>query len=105
MRFWISWVQRTEDYRPLTDPPNRAILGWWCSGYDADDNAVLCAAVEARDALQASVLVFADWPEAMHETWRFHKPVAAEWRPSDRFPLKPWMIERFCDSFFRGGVT
>lgn len=37
-RWWLSWVQTTEDVRPLTDPPNENILGWWCSGYDAEDS-------------------------------------------------------------------
>lgn len=29
MRFWLSWHQPTEDYRPLTDPPVEGVLGWW----------------------------------------------------------------------------
>jgi hypothetical protein len=47
MLYWISWVQPTNDYRPLAYPPHEAILGWWCSGY-AEDGATLCAMVTAE---------------------------------------------------------
>lgn len=49
MRYWIRWVDPSEDYRPLTYPPRTEILGWWCTGYDGNGNAVICAAVEAAD--------------------------------------------------------
>ena len=100
MRFWNSWVQRTEDYRPLNDPPNEAILGWWCSGYDPEDNATLCAAVDAPDASKACLAIFAEWPEAKNEMrakgWRIYRHgLGDDWLPGDRFPLSDWMEERF----------
>lgn len=100
MRFWISWIQRTADYRPLTFPPNAAILGYWCSGYDGDDYAVMCAAVDAEDATKACIAIFEDWPEAKDDMlangWRlFQHDKDDDWRPSDRFPLSDWMEERF----------
>lgn len=100
-RYWISWVQRTEDFRPLHYPPNEAILGWWCSGYDSDDNAILCAAVDAVEASDACVAIFEEWPEAKDDMaengWRiFQHDKGDNWTPGDRFPIdKPWMAERF----------
>lgn len=99
-RFWISWICREEDHRPISYPPKKAILGWWCSGYDPEGNAVLCAAVEADDPGNASAAIFADWPEAAQEMkdrgWRFFEhDKGPEWVPSDRFPLEDWMKKRF----------
>ena len=92
LRFWLSWVQPTEDYRPLTYPPNAAILGWWCSGYDNGDRATLGALVEARSERDAKRAVHQDWPEATG--WRFVEERPSDWLPGDRFPLDPWMQER-----------
>lgn len=100
MRFWISWIQKTDDHRPLNYPPNEAILGWWCSGYDGDDNAVLCAAVEASEAMYACAAIFKEWPEAKDSMvangWRFFEHDKGDaWKPGDRFPLSDWMVPRF----------
>ena len=94
-RFWISWYQPTEDYRPLRDPPNAAVLGWWCSGY-RDDDATLCAVVVADSCDKATKVVQVDWPEAFE--FRFIEQQEADWTPpGDRFPIdkKGWMAERF----------
>ena len=93
-RFWISWYQPTEDYRPLADPPNAAVLGWWCSGYRcSDEAATLCALVAAEDERRAEAAVKVDWPEA--EEWRFCEERADDWRPTDRFPIESeWARER-----------
>lgn len=71
---WISWHQPTDDWGPLSYPPNAAVLGVWCSGYTGDDItgddiAILCALViaDSEDAAKAAVRV--DWPEACD--WRF----------------------------------
>ncbi len=96
-RYWMSWLQPTEDYRPLTYPPHKGILGWWCSGY-SDDGATLCAVVEAVDFTGVEAAIFKDWPEAFvgPDGWRFSEEIEGmDWRPSDRFPLEPWMVERF----------
>ena len=90
-RFWLSWIEPSEDYRPLTFPPNAAILGWWCSGYG--DAAILCAAVEAKSEDAAWKAVAKDWPGTKRK--RFCDEKDAEWRPGDRFPLSEWMESRF----------
>lgn len=91
-RYWVSWHQPTDDYRPITCPPNAAIRGWWCSGYDDEDVAILCALVQAEGQGFAEAAVLADWPEA--ERWRFCSIKDADWLPGDRFPLDDWMKER-----------
>ena len=93
MRFWVSWIQQTCDHRPLTYPPNDGILGWWCSGYDASGDAVLCAVIEAEDADAVRSVVVRDWPEA--SVWRCFEPRDCDWKPNDRFPLADWMRLRF----------
>lgn len=61
-RFWVSWYQPTEDYRPRTYPPNSAILGWWCSG-DSPQGATLCAVVQAKSKIEVIKQIKADWPD------------------------------------------
>jgi hypothetical protein len=93
-RFWVSWVQTTEDFRPLTDPPNRAILGWWCSG-ETDRGVTLCAAVKANSPSSAEQAVMIDWPEAAGE-FRFVEEQSTDWTPGDRFPItRDWEKKRF----------
>jgi len=95
-RFWVSWVQRTEDYRPVNYPPNRRILGWWCSGSDSDENAVLCAVVEANNESEVRDAVYTDWPElAENPDWRFMEEKSDTFVPNDRFPISGWMTSRF----------
>lgn len=100
-RFWISWRQPTEDWRPLNYPPNAQVLGCWCSGQslriptgESGGYWTICALVEAENELAAKVVVCIDWPEA--EAWRFCNPVDQAWRPGDRFLIEPgsWCAER-----------
>lgn len=92
-RFWLSWWQPTGDHRPLTYPPNAGILGWWKSGERDDPYAAsICALVAASTDDEAWKAVRIDWPEAID--FRFCEAVDAGWRPTDRFPISPWMIER-----------
>jgi len=91
-RFWVSWVQPTEDYRPLRFPPHEPVLGWWCSGYDAGDNATLVALIEAEDKEAAEKVISTEWPE--WTSWRFIEEVADDYLPGDRFPLSDWMEDR-----------
>lgn len=93
-RYWLSFHQPTDDHRPLTDPPHPQVLGWWCSGYDPEDVAVICALVEAESEEDAKTFIGISWPEA--ERWRFCEQLKPDHVLSDRFPLKPWMIERMC---------
>lgn len=92
-KFWVSWIERADDYRPTTYPPNGAILGWWCSGYDVNDGAVLCALVAARSEASAKAAIVKDWPEASE--WRFCEGRGSAWTPGDRFALEPWMEARY----------
>ena len=89
---WVSWVQKTEDYRPLHDPPNDDVIGWWCSGYDSNDNAILVAFLNVNSDLMAVKAIRKDWPEL--EEWRFIQDCDSE-KPSDRFPLEGWSLKRF----------
>ena len=95
-RFWLSWHQPTDDFRPLTDPPNAAVLGWWCSGYDADDTPILCALVSAVNTRAAKQKVRLSWPEApsARREWRIEQEQEPDWLPGDRFPLSDWMQKR-----------
>lgn len=91
-RFWVSWYQTTEDYRPISYPPNENVLAWWCTG-QSDSGATLCAVVAAPDEHHAMKAIQTDWPE-MNE-WRFCDVKDPDWAPrSDRFPLKDWQVER-----------
>ena len=96
MRFWLSWYEESEDYRPLTFPPNEAILGWWCSGYCSDDSSTIVALVEAGSEEAAWKAVRLDWPEAVRE--RFCEAREDSYLPGDRFPLSDWMKERIDDN-------
>lgn len=93
--WWLSWVQPTPDYRPVTDPPNAGVLGWWCTGFDSEDSAILCAAVIGKNENDAKDKVIEDWPEAETSTWRFCEPMEHPYKLSDRFPLDGWAKERF----------
>lgn len=91
--FWLSWQQQTEDHRPLTCPPNAAILGWWCTGYDGRGNATLCALVQAKSEKDAENQVYVDWPEA--GPWRFNDEVTGDLSLGDRYVIdQDWMRER-----------
>lgn len=92
-RWWLSWYQQTLDPRPLTCPPNKAVLGWWRTGQRASDEAwTLCALVLADGEDRAKAAVVSDWPEAAE--WRFCDPHDANWSPGDRFPASAWMRAR-----------
>lgn len=94
-RYWVSWEQPTDDYRPLHDPPNGNICGWWCSGQTGEDNWTLCAVVDAEDSDDAERSIRKDWPEAPFQNcWRFFEEKPLGWQPSNRFPVKVWMEVR-----------
>jgi len=89
MRFWVSWEQSTEDYRPLTYPPE-GMLGWWCSG-EGDGYWTLCALLDAEDDDAAKDVIAKHWPETLEmDDWRFWNEVDADHAPGDRFPLPDW---------------
>lgn len=88
-RFWISWYQPTDDWRPVYDPAMESEpFGhrYWCSGQRCGDDAwTVCAIVEASDAHTARCAVQKYWPEAFE--WRFCEEKAMDWTPGDRFPI------------------
>ena len=92
--WWISWYQPTDDHRPLTYPPNDAVLGWWCSGERCSDGAsTLVAHVRSSDEDAAKAAIRTDWPEAGE--WRFCERRSGRPEPGGRFPLSDWMRERY----------
>lgn len=92
-RFWLSWDEKHEDVRPLTFPPNKAILGWWCTGEAYDGSySTLVAWVEAKNENAAKQAILKDWP-GNHE-WRFVEKCKLGWLPNDRFPLSDWSKKR-----------
>lgn len=91
--FWVSWEEKSEDYRPLSDPPNQAIIGWWKSGEAGDGSyATIVAWVKAEDEASAKAAVVKDWPG--DRVWRFCNPCKHGFTPGDRFPLKGWEKKR-----------
>lgn len=105
-RFWISWIQKTTDFRPMTDPPTPEVLGWWCSGYmdaggDSIDlmHAILCAVVEADDERDAQDIIYTNWTGADKSEigeFRFCEEKPDDWKPGSRFPItSDWERERF----------
>lgn len=92
--YWFSWVEKSEDHRPINYPPNENILGWWCSGYDCEDNATLCAMVKAKDEDDVLNYIELDWPGSKDAEIRFCEQTS-NLDLSDRFPKSDWMIERF----------
>lgn len=93
-RYWVSWYQPTDDERPITFPPNPAILGWWCTGEKGDGSAfTICALVRALSPQEAQQAVLTDWPEVAE--YRFFSQVESGWKPpEDRFPRSSWMLPR-----------
>jgi hypothetical protein len=80
-RFWISWYQPTEDYRPLKEG-----IEYWCTGQTLSEpeQYTLCAIVDAKDEESAEARILKDWPEVTD--WRFCEERETDWRPpSDRF--------------------
>ncbi len=89
-RFWISWYQPGEDYRPVYDPKKESEPfdhRYWSSGQRCSDDAwTMCALVEAKTEAAAKKAVKKYWPEAGE--WRFCEEKPMGWDPGDRFPMK-----------------
>ena len=82
-RYWVSWVEDSEDYRPLTSPPNKAILGWWCTGTDGNGKAIICAFVEVfggKEDVEKSIKI--GWPCDSERQWRFCDQVSSSFVPN-----------------------
>lgn len=92
-RYWISWYQPVGDYRPLTYPPNAAVLGWWKTGEDCEDRNVLCALIESATAESAVRAIAQDWPD-MGDIRFCEEREPSYAVQNDRFPLQDWMRPR-----------
>lgn len=92
-RFWISWVETSQDYRPLTYPPQEPIRGWWVSG-QTDDGVTICAVIDAPSELDAYFAIQKDWP-CESPDFRFADEKEPTFVPDEtRFPPSDWMVER-----------
>ena len=94
-RYWVSWYQPGDDWRPLAYPPTAHVLGAWASG-SYDGGTTVCALVEgAQNEDEAKAAIAIDWPESATAEWRFVTPVEVTWLPpNDRFPLPEWSRQR-----------
>lgn len=90
--WWVSWAQPTADYRPMTWPPPDWMLGFWCSGFNSDDQATLVVwlKAESEEAAKKQLASPSQWPEFPGTELRFIEERVQSWRPSDRFPIPEW---------------
>jgi hypothetical protein len=86
-RFWVSWVQPTDDYRPVKHPLP-AHLHYWCSGFDASGMPILCAMIDATTRINAEDQLMDYWPEVAGIEWRVFEEKESDWTPGDRFPME-----------------
>lgn len=91
--YWCSWVQPTDDHRPIDFPPNESILGWWCSGY-SQDGANLCAWVVAEDEVDVRKQINKSWPEITITSELRFCDKKDHYIPCDRFQPNEWMEPR-----------
>lgn len=87
-RYWISWYSMT----PLSEFEYHG--PWWVSGYDAEDNPTVCAAVVAENEEVAEEIILGsyDHPENTDVRWRFAEERDSSWEPfTQRFPQADWM--------------
>ena len=94
--YWLSWYDT--DSRPVhVDPPADGILGYWRTGYTADNLEIVVAAIEADDEAAAWALVEREW-DGPKERRRFsevlRRPMA-----SSRFPVDDWARARWQTAF------
>jgi len=87
-RYWISWYQAGDDYRPLSWPPPPHFIGYWCSGY-SDDSATLCLWIEQTSEAAAWADVEQHWSPGVGKR-RFSNVCEPDFVPGDRFPRCEW---------------
>jgi hypothetical protein len=95
-KYWMSWYEKAHDPRPITYPPNEAILGWWNSGQRCSDNAfTICALVKAESPELAWQAIEKDWPQKAGFEERFCEARPDDYALGDRFVVdQDWMKER-----------
>ena len=91
--YWVSWYSKEGDYRPLTYPPNKQILGWWVSG-EGSDGISLVALVAAENVHDANQALIKEWPECELNVWRFFHSLKEGEKLSNRWQLSDWMKDR-----------
>ena len=90
-RWWVSWYEPSEDYRPVTWPLPPEVAGYWCSGHEwgGAQRATLCAVVDSESDVAARRVINAAWAHDGSIDWRFCDEQPADWMPpDDRFPHK-----------------
>ncbi len=85
-RWWVSWHQGGDDYRPVQWPLAKPLIAYWCSGH-GEDSASLCLLAEADTAQEVDDAIMAYWPD--RGEMRFFEERAAGWTPEpSRFPMR-----------------
>lgn len=95
--YWCSWVQPTEDFRPIYFPPTENVLAWWRSGEAMDGQShTLCAWVQALNIDDLVKQVQQNWPEIVESSQFRFFDLHKKYKPSSRFPTDQyeWMNER-----------
>jgi hypothetical protein len=85
-RYWISFV--AEDHRPVKWPLPPELIQSWCSGYDSEDNEIVCLLAQHDDEDALWRMIHEYWPETVGQTWRFWQEHNVDWTPGSRFPLR-----------------
>lgn len=88
MRHWASWVQKSEDFRPVYDAakePEPFDHMYWCSG-EGEGYFTMCAVVDAKDEGDVCAKIKKYWPE--FEELRFCEQKPDAWMPGGRFPME-----------------
>lgn len=94
-RYWVRfYLSGTDDYRPIHFPPLPEVLGWWCTAY-ADDANAICAVVEAESVSHVESILNDKWIGSPSEQLRicFVDEKPSDWTPfgSGRFTAEHWM--------------
>lgn len=86
-KYWISWIHE-ETYGSF-----ELYLPWWCTGYDSEDNSLICAAILAYNEEEAVNKIESSYDaKPQHIIFRFIDEKEKEWSPfNDRFPKADWM--------------
>ena len=86
--FWLSWWH-SHEYMGAFELHSP----WWVSGYGDDGRVSICAAICARNAIDASKKVWCSYDkEPPTLNFRFCEERPPGWSPfSERFPRADWM--------------
>jgi len=84
-KYWVSWVHKEGDGAFELHSP------WWISGYDSNDNPMICAAIKTDMIPEHHIrLSYDNPPEDI--AFRFAEERPEKWSPfCDRFAKADWM--------------